>query len=65
MDNKTRRSCAFVALEAYNEARGENDTMETDAIDLIADLLHLVAVEEAGNPEAILKNALMHYEEEK
>ena len=60
---------AEAGLNAYNQAReggelGELvDTLESDLIDLIADLLHL-AERRLENPEAILRLANYHYNEE-
>lgn len=66
MDNKTRRSCAFVALETYLEAKDEEpEENKVDQItDLITDLLHLAVHEHAADPEAMVHNALNHYNEE-
>lgn len=69
MDNKTRRACAFVALESYLEASdrepgrcGEDHCDEIT--DLITDLLHLAVHEHAADPGAIVKNAIAHLNEE-
>lgn len=54
---------ADACLNTYNQARGESDTLESDLIDLIADLLHL-ANRLGEDPEAILRLANYHYNEE-
>lgn len=51
------------ALNAYNEARGEEDTLETDTIDLITDLL-LQAHNHDLCAEHILEVAQLHFEGE-
>lgn len=61
---------ARAALTAYFEAKGEplpegpDDYQDTDAGDLIADLLHLQKHLGFRDEESTLSTALMHYEAE-
>jgi hypothetical protein len=61
---------ARAALTAYFEAKGEplpdslSDYQDTDASDLIADLLHLQKHLGLKDTEATLQTALMHFEAE-
>lgn len=60
MTNDQRADNAQAALDAYGDARGENDTAETDMIDLISDLGHL-ARREGIDFRKVLLNAEVHY----
>ena len=70
MNMEERLDHARSALQAYQSAKGEpaaendSDFMDTDASDLIADLLHLqkhLGFKDAGST---IQTALMHYEAE-
>jgi hypothetical protein len=70
MTMKERVSHAREALVAYLEAKGEpgpasaRDFQDTDASDLIADLLHLQRVYKLREVGKTLATARMHYEAE-
>jgi hypothetical protein len=70
MTMEERLDHARSALRAYSRAKGdtpaENDTdfMDTDASDLIADLLHLQKHLGFKDAESTVQTAMMHYEAE-
>jgi len=59
----SNHKAAKAALAAYNAERGERDTTESEATDLIADLL--IWLHSTGQPaERIARQAVNHFEEE-
>lgn len=58
---------ARVAVDQYSKTdiiAGNLDDLESTAIDIITDMLHLVKSED-GDPEMVIRAAKGHYEEEK
>ena len=70
MNLEERLDHARAALTAYFEAKGEplpegpSDYQDTDASDLIADLLHLQKFLGFKDETSTIATALMHYEAE-
>lgn len=66
-ENGRRVRRAVGALLRYNEVdtgRASTERDESDAVDLVADLLHLVKYE-GGDPERVMRMAMTHFEAEK
>jgi len=62
--NRDRTEHAACALDAYNTSRDDTDTLETDVIDLIADLGHLCDARDVDF-EAVLRMAKENWEAER
>jgi len=72
ISNSRRAAWAQTALDSYLEAKGEDDNLRDDIIDLVTDLLHLarkhrkfiVLPSGVKGPSSILETAKMHFEAE-
>lgn len=64
MDNDSRAERARVALDEYNEAKGEDEPLEDVLGDLLTDMMHLCKREEIDFWEK-LQTAQMHFNEER
>ncbi|BCO09305.1 hypothetical protein GF1_16810 [Desulfolithobacter dissulfuricans] len=59
--NEDRALRAKKLLEEYSQLKGESFDLESSAIDLITDLMHLANVEEDIDFQAVLRMARNHY----